>query len=228
MSKSDLEKMIFHGEGARLEFKHRLPQSERIAREVTALANTHGGHLLIGVTDDGKLSGVKDPEEELFALNRALQKHCTPILGWSHKLVKVSRTRMVVALKIPASPNRPHYVQKLGCRTKSVYVRFEDMCIEASREACKLMHTFTDTKNVLIHLGDKERLLLKYLDQMGEITVKGFSKSAKIHPGRASRMIIRMTRAGILHHHIDPNVDYFTAGVGLSSSRSNSRSQSDH
>ena len=103
MTKSDLKKMIFHGEGLRLEFKHRLPESERIAREVTALANTQGGHLLIGVTDHGHLSGVKDPEEELFLLQYALQQHCHPKVEYSHQLVKVSRTRVVVVLIIPAS-----------------------------------------------------------------------------------------------------------------------------
>jgi len=224
MTKSDLEKMIVDGEGLRLEFKHRLPESERIAREVTALANTQGGHLLIGVTDDGQPSGVKDPEEELFALNQALQQHCTPMIEWSHNLVKVSRTRTVIAIKIPISANRPHYVQKLSSRTKSVYVRFEDRSIEASQEACKLMRAYQNSDNVLIHLGDKERQLLKDLDEIGKITVKGFSKSARIHPGRASRMIIRLTRAGILDHHIDPNIDYFTAGVALLNSSMNSHS----
>jgi len=217
MTKKDLEKMAAQGEGLYIEFKHCLPESERIAREVTALGNTRGGFMLIGVTDDGQLSGVKDPEEELFALNTALKKHCTPEINFKYEKVKVSRTRSVVAIEIPMSSDRPHYVQELGSKNRLVFVRFEDMCVEASHEARKLMRQYSNPDNVLIQLGDKERLLLRHLDQMGRVTVKSFSKCARIHPGRASRIIVRMTRARILIHHIDVQEDFFTPGIALTS-----------
>ncbi len=218
MTKENLEQMVTEGEGLLLEFKHRLPESERIAREVTALANTSGGHLLIGVADDGNLSGVKDPEEEMYALNHALEKCCTPEITLKSEYIKVSRTRTVVVVKIPLSPIRPHYVRDLSSHQKSVFVRYRDMCVAASREARKLMRRLPDTENVLIELGEKERLLLHLLEQTGRVSVYSFAKYAKIHPGRASRIIVRMTRARILLHHIDLNEDYFTAGEALQSS----------
>ncbi len=217
MTKQDLEQMAAQGEGLQIEFKHRLPESQRIAREITALGNTCGGHLLIGVTDEGILSGVKDPEEELFALNRALKKHCTPQIVYAHEKVNISRTRSVVVIEIPVSHHRPHYVQEFNPWTKSVFVRFEDRCIEASDEARKLMRGVSNSDDILIQLGDKERLLLKHLEQRGKITVSSFTKCAKIHRGRASRMIVRMTRARILIHHIDVGEDYFTSGAALNS-----------
>lgn len=215
MTKGNLEQIVADGEGLFLEFKHRLPESERVAREVTALANTNGGYLLIGVTDDGNLSGVKDPEEEMYALNYALEKYCTPEIALKSEYIKVSRTRTVVVIKIPLSPIRPHYVRDLSTHQKSVFVRHRDMCIAASREARKLMRRSLETENVLIELGEKERLLLHLLERAGRVSVYSFAKYAKIHPGRASRIIVRMTRAGILLHHIDLNEDYFTAGEAL-------------
>ncbi|MCY3629255.1 MAG: ATP-binding protein [Bacteroidetes bacterium] len=215
MTKGGLEQIVADGEGLFLEFKHRLPESERVAREVTALANTSGGYLLIGVTDDGNLSGVKDPEEEMYALNHALEKYCTPAIALKSEYIKVSRTRTVVVIKIPLSPVRPHYVRDLSTHQRSVFVRYRDMCIVASREARKLMKQSPETENVLIELGEKERLLLHLLEQVGRVSVHSFAKRARIHPGRASRIIIRMTRAGILLHHIGLNEDYFTAGEAL-------------
>lgn len=204
--------MIDGGEGVFLEFKHRLPESGRIAREVTALANTSGGHLLVGVTDDGHLSGVKDPEEEMYVLHDALEKHCIPQIDLTSEYIKVSRTRTVIAIRIPLSQIRPHYVLDSSARQKSVFVRYKDQCIAASREAKKLMRPWSDTENVLITLGEKERILLHQLEETGRVFVRGFAKHAKIHPGRASRILVRMTRARVLHHHIDLNEDYFTAG----------------
>lgn len=217
MTKGNLEQIVADGEGLFLEFKHRLPESERVAREVTALANTNGGYLLIGVTDDGSLSGVKDPEEEMYALNHALEKYCTPEIALKSEYIKVSRTRTVVVIKIPLSTTRPHYVRDLSTHKRSVFVRYRDMCIVASREARKLMRRTPDMESVLIELGEKERLLLHLLEQAGRVSVYSFAKYAKIHPGRASRIIVRMTRAGILLHHIDLNEDYFTTGEALHS-----------
>ena len=213
MTRQDLEQIVGAGEGLYLEFKHRLPESERIAREVTALANTCGGHLLVGVTDDGTLQGVKDPEEELYALNKAMDRYCMPEIALDVECVKVSRTRTVVVIRIPLSPSRPHYVQNPLIQKRSVFVRFEDRCIVASREARKLMGTSSEQEHTLIRLGEKERLLLKHLEQEGQITVHGFAKYAKIHPGRASRIILRMSRAGVLVHHIDLREDYFTVAL---------------
>ena len=215
MSRGDLKQLVAQGEGLRLEFKHRLPEPERVVREVTALANTCGGYLLIGIADDGKIRGVKDPEEEIYALNSALNQYCFPEVAVELERVKVSRTRTVVMVKTAISPMRPHYVRNPRSRDQCVFVRFEDMCIEASREARKLMYNSPDAENVLIKLGAKERLLLKQLEQVGRVTVNGFAKYAKIHPGRASRIIVRMTRAKILVHHIDLEEDYFIAGAAL-------------
>ncbi len=215
MSRGDLKQLVAKGEGLRLEFKHRLPEPERVVREVTALANTCGGYLLIGIADDGKIRGVKDPEEEIYALNSALNQYCFPEVAVELERVKVSRTRTVVMVKTSVSPMRPHYVRSPNSRNQYVFVRFEDMCIEASREARKLMYSSPDAENVLIKLGAKERLLLKQLEQVGGVTVNGFAKYAKIHPGRASRIIVRMARAKILVHHIDLEEDYFTAGAAL-------------
>ena len=216
MTKGDLQQMVAKGEGLRLEFKHSLPEGSRIAREITALANTRGGYLLVGVSDDGDLTGVKDFEEQIYALNQALEQFCVPSVSLELESIKVSRTRTALVVKIPLSSNRPHYVQNSVTRKRIVFVRFEDMCIVASQEAQKLMRKSAIDENILITLGEKERLLLKQLELKEKVTVKGFAKYAKIHPGRASRILIRMTRAKILAHHIDPEEDYFTAGVSLS------------
>lgn len=53
MTKEELDFLIQQGEGYNLEFKESYNQS--LAREICAMANSMGGKILIGVTDDGKL-----------------------------------------------------------------------------------------------------------------------------------------------------------------------------
>ena len=74
MTHEDLKRLVLLGEGPRLEFKNRVPRPYRIAREVIAFANTDGGTVLIGVDDDGTILGLRDAEEELFALSTALRE----------------------------------------------------------------------------------------------------------------------------------------------------------
>lgn len=59
-----LRKLVAQGEGATLEFKRKAAHPEKIICEMVAFANTQGGTLLVGVSDDGNLAGLKFPDEE--------------------------------------------------------------------------------------------------------------------------------------------------------------------
>ncbi|MEJ7666538.1 MAG: ATP-binding protein [Hymenobacter sp.] len=67
----DLRALIRQGEGERLEFKKKTTHPTRIARTLASLANTHGGQVLVGVEDDGRVVGVCDAEEEMYLLREA-------------------------------------------------------------------------------------------------------------------------------------------------------------
>ena len=52
-----LKQLIQTGEGYHLEFKESLDKS--LIEEVCAFANSSGGKVLLGVSDDGEIKGVK-------------------------------------------------------------------------------------------------------------------------------------------------------------------------
>ena len=65
-----LLRLIKEGEHQQQDFKYRVTDAEKLARSVSAFANTDGGRLLIGVRDDGHLSGVRS-EEEIYMMHKA-------------------------------------------------------------------------------------------------------------------------------------------------------------
>ena len=67
MTLEEIKRLVARGEGRHLEFKRRVPEPERVAKEVVAFANSGGGRLLLGVDDDGTIVGVRDSEEEEFS-----------------------------------------------------------------------------------------------------------------------------------------------------------------
>lgn len=57
MNKKELKFLISQGEGYNLEFKESFSNS--IAKDICAFANTNGGKILLGVSDDGRIKGIK-------------------------------------------------------------------------------------------------------------------------------------------------------------------------
>ena len=80
MNKLELYEIIAGGEDSFTEFKRDVSQRSDFAGEMVAFANTEGGHILIGVDDDGTIVGVETPqrvEEQIINLAR---NNCRPPL----------------------------------------------------------------------------------------------------------------------------------------------------
>jgi len=75
MTKNDLGILIQAGEGTTLEFKESLSAS--FPRELVALANTIGGKIVLGVSDDGTIVGIRD-SNVLRARIQDMGRNCDP------------------------------------------------------------------------------------------------------------------------------------------------------
>ena len=75
MTPADLKILAQEGEGTTLEFKENLSAS--LAHEMVAFAHTIGGKILLGVRDDGTVSGVKD-SNALRARVQDMARNCDP------------------------------------------------------------------------------------------------------------------------------------------------------
>ena len=212
MTLRELEQLVGLGEGLSLEFKRQVPRPERIAKEVVALANTHGGRIVLGVDDDGTITGVNDAEEEKFLLRQAIQTHCTPAVEYQTQRVVVGDRRDVLVVIVPESSSKPHVVISESTTNGEgpAYVRVEERSVVASDETVQQLRDQTPSGNVTFEFGETESLLMRYLDDYGRITVAQLAKVADIPPERASQTLLRLTRADLLHLHADEEGDYFT------------------
>ena len=214
MTPQQLAYCIAQGEGSRLEFKQRVPAPTRVAKEVVAFANTHGGQLLIGVEDDAKVTGVKDATEEEYALLQAIEQCTDPPVALETARVRISRKRDVILVNVRESTQKPHFVRDPATDRRIAYIRLEDKSVEASREARRLMRQRPD-RDILIRIGEKEHILLRHLACHERITVRQFSRLAGIPRAMASQTLVHLTRARMLCHHPDLREDYFTHGKEL-------------
>lgn len=54
-----LSEIILKGENKTIEFKEKLPKNESIIKSIISFSNTSGGKLIIGISDDGLIKGIK-------------------------------------------------------------------------------------------------------------------------------------------------------------------------
>ncbi len=212
MTLRELEQLVDLGEGISLEFKRKVPRLERIAKEIVALANTKGGRIVLGVSDDGTIRGVDDASEEEFLLRQATEAHCRPPVDYQTERVVVAPRQDVIVVTIPESQNKPHFVvgEPSTNGEGPAYVRVEEKSMEASDETVALLRDEEKETGVTFEFGETESLLMRYLDDYGRITTAELAQLADISPERASQTLLRLVKADLLRLHTSSEGDYFT------------------
>ena len=78
------------------------------------------------------------------------------------------------------------------------YVRFADKSIKASREVREIIKRQKRNKDIKFNFGEKERVLMSYLEEHGAIGLQQFQKAAKLNKYSASNTLIILVLANVL------------------------------
>ncbi|MBU0567107.1 putative DNA binding domain-containing protein [bacterium] len=62
-TQKEIKKIITKGETSGVEFKSEREKNVDLVKEITAFANGMGGYLIVGVEDNGEISGITNPSE---------------------------------------------------------------------------------------------------------------------------------------------------------------------
>lgn len=127
-SRNELLRLIHGGEDTYLELKVKLSNPERIAQEIIALANTDGGVMIFGVSDQLRIEGVRNPEGVQEELVQICREEVFPPLVPLLDCISFDNGRRVVVLEI--DPKRKPYRTKDG----RFYIRVGAEKRESTRE----------------------------------------------------------------------------------------------
>ncbi|WP_139921501.1 helix-turn-helix domain-containing protein [Hymenobacter sp. DG01] len=206
---TDLQELIRQGEGERLEFKKRTTHPTRIARTLASLANTHGGRVLVGVDDDGRIVGVRDAEEEIFQLREAARHYIDPPLELRFREVEHDN-RVVLVVTVAESSHKPHRAQVADGDWRA-YVRVRDESVQTSQLTEKVLERTDPTPRFeRIPLNKEELAVLDYLQKNSRITLAQYMKLLNIGQRRAYRTLIKLTLHGYIKHHDKQKEVYYT------------------
>ena len=174
--KNYLQSLIREGEHQQQDFKYRVSDAQKLAKSVSAFANTDGGRLLIGVRDDGNMSGVRS-EEEIYMMHLAAYRYCRPEASIKFDTYHVDGRTIVVAT-IPPSARRPICAVDDEGKPRA-YIRIADENIVASpvhlaiwRESQKpegTVMTYTDSIRKILKVLQDQRLPLNLIVRRSRI-----------------------------------------------------------
>lgn len=131
MLKAELLEIIANGENSGVEFKRDDIRPEQLAKEIVALLNFQGGKVLLGVEDDGTISGIHRPDLEQWAMN-VIQDRIHPQILPFYEEIRVDDNDVVAVISFPAGISKPYIARENGA--EKIYIRVGSTSRLATRE----------------------------------------------------------------------------------------------
>jgi ATP-dependent DNA helicase RecG len=116
----ELTQKIKNGEDSFTQFKESIKDSKKLAEELVAFSNADGGHLILGVKNDGFVQGLED--SEIDSLNQLISntanENIKPPIYPLTEIVEVEGKKLIV-IYIKKGVNRPYQTSSGFFFTKS-------------------------------------------------------------------------------------------------------------
>lgn len=185
--------LISEGEHSQQDFKYKVQDASKLARSVSAFANTDGGRLLIGVRDDGNISGVRS-EEEIYMMHAAAYKYCKPESKIGFETFH-AEGRTVVIATIPPAVRKPVCALDDDGR-RVAYVRIADENIVASPVHLEMWRQEQMTQT-LMHYTDTEQHLLTIMKENPPLTLNRLVRLSRQGRHHVIGTLARLIRYGV-------------------------------
>lgn len=190
-----LQSLIREGEHQQQDFKYRVSDALKLAKSVSAFANTDGGRLLIGVRDDGNMSGVRD-QEEIYMMHQAAYRYCRPEASIKFDTYHVDGRTIVIAT-VPPSDKRPICVVS-DVKKPKAYIRIADENIVASPVHLAIWRESQNLQGTMLTYTDSVRKILEVLQDQ-ELPLNLIVRRSRIQRPKVISLLARLIRFNVVH-----------------------------
>ena len=133
---AELQEIIRNGESSGVELKRSDVEPRKLTREIVALANLEGGHVLLGVDDDGHVTGLSRSvsETEEWVMNICRDSVIPPMIPfWETVIWDAAAGLRVGVITIPVNaPDKPYKARQGG--SSITMIRVGTTSREATRD----------------------------------------------------------------------------------------------
>ncbi|GIW94560.1 MAG: ATP-dependent DNA helicase [Pirellulaceae bacterium] len=114
MNRTELQEIIWNGESSGVEFKRDDIRPEQLAKEMAALLNLEGGYILLGVEQDGSVTGLsREPQKAEEWVMTVARDHVQPPIIPFWETVRWDENKVVGIIKLPDdAPDKPYKAKR--------------------------------------------------------------------------------------------------------------------
>lgn len=202
-----IQRLVAEGEHTHQDFKFEISDAKKIARSISAFANTEGGRLLVGVKDNGKIAGIRS-EEEIYMIEAAAHMYCQPIVDLQTKTYHVEG-RTVLEIYIQEAPVKPVYAIDEANKPKA-YIRIKDENILATPVHLRIWKQSEKETGTFVRFTEKEQKLLDILKSEKQLTLNQCCKLSHINRIKLCDLLADFIRFGLVTSVFEAHKFYFS------------------
>ncbi len=110
--------------------------TDDIVKTVIAFANTNGGELLIGVDDNGSITGVDNTDTTMLKVTNAVRDSIRPdVTLFTLCETRTIKGKSIIAINVQKGTAPPYYLAGKGIRPEGVFVRQGASTVPATESA---------------------------------------------------------------------------------------------
>jgi hypothetical protein len=197
-----IEAFIAQGEHQQLDFKFEVGDSKKVARTLSAFANTDGGRLLIGVKDNGYIRGIQG-DEEYYMVEAASKLYTQPVVPFAATRWDV-RGKSVLEIWIASGADRPYLAPDKDDRYRA-YIRVADENILANAVLLLSWEKQQNPAGILLEIGRPVERLFRYLEKNPTIHIQQFCRVAHINYYMARHILSDLLAVGSMRYVVKDN-----------------------
>lgn len=190
-----IQSLIAQGEHQQQDFKYEISDARKIAKTLSAFANTDGGRLLIGVKDNGKVAGVRSDEEQ-FMIEAAATLYCRPRVACRMQTFVVEGKTVLLAEVAESSEKPVCALDEVG--KAWAYLRIADENVMASPIHIRAWQQQDSLSGELTEFTERERLLLRLLEERPEAALGFYCRTAHLSRRAVEALLAKFVRYGIV------------------------------
>lgn len=205
-SQPQVLRWIAEGEHQEQDFKLRIDDARKIAKTLSAFANTSGGKLLVGVKDNGTIAGVKE-EEEYHMLQHAAQQHCKPPVELQFQAWKVE-DKLILEVNVSSASKKP-ILAEFEKENWKAFLRENDQNILAPAVMLDVWKMADSPLPENFAYTEREQILLTELQQ-GPQTLSWLCKKTKTKRFTLQKIISKLIRWDIIQWKVQGGIAFYS------------------
>ena len=203
-----LNELIAEGEHTQQDFKMRVDDSRKIARTMSAFANTKGGRLLIGVKDNGKVSGI-NPTEEFHIIDAASEMYCKPKVEFTSHVWQQGH-KLVLQINVAPSSTKPHRSPDEEGKWVT-YIRVDDNTLLANKILVRVWNSRQKKNAKPEVMSEPQVAFLRLIESQGKCTLSKLYRMSDLNKREVDDLLVLFICWDLVNQEItNEGTFYFT------------------